>query len=761
MFSALLAFSTTIYPGILGITTMSLINKQIGKIRIVEHLDAGGMGDIYVGYDELLKRHVAVKTIRGDRRLDASTKARFVREAEILSRLEHPNICRIYDLVESEEIDFLILEFIRGWNLKEGLSRGLSNTRKLEIALDITRVLEVAHTKNIVHRDLKPENVMITEQGRVKILDFGLARASVEEEKTPLLSPDQFSPEQLFATGLYDSTSQTPFVTDEGSGAEFRTALGIITGTPMFMSPEQARGLTATKASDMYSLGLLLQWLFTEKPPYPEPITVTELIRRSRLGQTEPVAGLDTDLSKLITRLKSLPVDLRPTAVDTVQHLTWIKEKPNRRVKYILTLAIILLLIVGTTLSSLGFLKARRAETQARREADTARQTIELLQDFLSAVDPEHEGKNIKVIDLLTNFEPRLSELANRPVVQASLYDTYGRTYNHLGLYEKSYQFLQNALDVRTRVLGENHPDTLLSVKHLATVCRELGHFDQAEKLLLQTIQWQSRHLGKNHVDTLESRYKLATVFREQDQHEKAEKLHRSVLQARVRLLGQDHPDTLTSMHNLACALGDQKKYDQAVSLFQKTYALRKRVLGEDHPRTLRSMHNIAWIKASQGKYEETSQLFHQLLHKHEEIHGPEHAETLNTKCNVAATLFVQGNYAEAERLYREVLDISIRVLGENHHRTISVIKNLSIVLAEQHKYDQVSSLLSHPSLSRATATEQNATKLAALYYELGQMCQSQNKPDLAMEFYAESEKWGHPQAPEAREHLEQHMNPK
>lgn len=142
------------------------------------------MGEVYVGYDEKLKRKVALKAIRGEKRIHEQAKARLIREAQLLSKLEHPHICRIYSLVETEDADVLVLELIKGKTLQKIPTNRLSRSEKLKIAVQIAEVLADAHACGIVHRDLKPENIMIDDHGEVKVLDFGLAFSILDQQST-------------------------------------------------------------------------------------------------------------------------------------------------------------------------------------------------------------------------------------------------------------------------------------------------------------------------------------------------------------------------------------------------------------------------------------------------------------------------------------------------------------------------------------------------------------------------------------------------
>src|SRR5687768_9824742 len=156
---------------------MELTGRRFGHIRVSEVVGQGGMGDVYAGYDEKLERKVALKVLNADQRLDDEARERLLREARALSKLDHPNICRIHDYIESGDVDLLVLEFIDGRTLQEVIDDDkTSRAEKLRIAIAVAEVLVAAHRSGIIHRDLKPDNVMLTRSGEVKVLDFGLAR---------------------------------------------------------------------------------------------------------------------------------------------------------------------------------------------------------------------------------------------------------------------------------------------------------------------------------------------------------------------------------------------------------------------------------------------------------------------------------------------------------------------------------------------------------------------------------------------------------
>jgi len=197
-----------------------LLGKTVGRFRVLSLLGRGGMGEVYVAYDETLDRRVALKSIVAGRRLQPSAQARFRREARALSRLDHPNICRIYDYVEMESHDFLVLELVTGRRLDEAIRAGLSHDVQLRIAGQIASALVAAHAEGIVHRDLKPSNVMLSDSGEVKVLDFGLAWTAGERPAPrPLATPSsagaetELPPTEAASAAPRRSASRVPRLT--------------------------------------------------------------------------------------------------------------------------------------------------------------------------------------------------------------------------------------------------------------------------------------------------------------------------------------------------------------------------------------------------------------------------------------------------------------------------------------------------------------------------------------------------------------------
>ena len=710
---------------------MDLVGRTVGHYRLVDLLGHGGMGDVYVAFDEALKRRVAVKVIRREFRLDAETKQRFRREAQTLSQLEHPNICRIHDLVESETSDFLVLELIDGRNLSEVMAAGLSRAQALVVAEQIASVLVAAHGKGIIHRDLKPANVMLTAEGVVKVLDFGLARLV---ESDAAVGPSSLAPRGIPEEGAPLDATTLPArsaATDETHPAPgLLSQVGAILGTLGYMSPEQARGEPATAASDMYAFGLMLQELLTGQRAVDLELPAGERLAMAAHGETRPVVGLDPDLTALILRLKALEPATRPTAVDTLERLRWIAAKPRRRRRRALTAAsIAFLAIIAVVMTFMAF-RIRREADRANLEAESAKQVSEFLVAMFDTSDPsESRGRSITAREILDRGARRVQEeLAGQPLIQARLDDRIGVVYYGLGLYREAEPLIASALTTRERLLPPDSLEVAGSLNNLAVVDLQLGRPSEAERLALRALSIRERTLASDDPEVAQGVTTLANVYDAQARYDAEEQLRRRALAIWEKARGPDHPDVAASLNNLAILEEKRRRYAEAEPLFRRALAIWVKTYGDDHPQVGQVLNNLAVVCDEQGRAAEAERLYRQALALRERVLGPDHPDTAVTLCNLADLYTATGRSGEAEPLQRRALAIREKSLGEDHPETAESLARVAALLRAEGHYAEAEQMQRRALAIRERAFGDQHPAVASSLYNLGVLCLSQER---------------------------------
>lgn len=690
---------------------------RLGEFRLLGRLGEGGMGVVYLAVQESLGRKVALKVIRPERMGSFEAQARFSREVEAITGLRHPNIVTVYGSGRERGVSYFAMEFVPGKGLNDLLREILSKKEKvphsniLEWIRDIALALDSAHETGIIHRDVKPSNILITPEGRAMLMDFGVAR--------------HVNLSTLTVTG------------------EFR-------GTPHYASPEQirARRQRITALTDVYSLGVTLYEAATGRVPFEGE--TTEQVFHKILGE-DPLpprrlnASISRDLETVI--LKAMEKDagrryagMADFAADLERLMKgeMISAKPagvvtraRRQVKRhpVLSTAVLVTLAAGISFASYLLLWSY---PRLKAEQDEAKRIGDFLEATLASADPWTDGKVVRVVEMLDKTAGRIDEaLPDQPEVQSSLRETLGKTYMNLGRYGEAEAQYRAALEIRRRllgdehydtlnamtqlanslveqgkwseaesirrdvlavkrrVLGEEHPSTLLTMGNLAVVLKNQSRLDEAEFLQGQAYQARRRVLGAEHMDTLQSMGNLAVVFKDQGRFEEAESLQREVTEIEKRIFGGEHPETLSSMHNLANVLMKLGKHSEAESIQREVLDVRLRVLGDEHPKTLSSMTGLALTLKNQNKLPEAEELFRRALETQRNVLGEEHAHTLATMTNLGNLLRAKGALAEAEDLLRESLETGLLVLGESHRGVLIILDNLTFVLLIQEKLSE------------------------------------------------------------------------
>jgi serine/threonine protein kinase len=268
----------------------TIAGELVGHYKIVKRLGAGGMGEVYLADDTMLKRPVAIKVLLAETAQDKDRIHRFVQEARAASALNHPNILTVYQVGDYKESRFIATEYIKGETLREKLAQGpLELLVVLDIAAQVAAALETAHAAGIIHRDIKPENIMVRDDGLVKVLDFGLAKLSEMVNET----------EEVRIVGLESETRD-----------HFHTRAGTIMGTAAYMSPQQARGLHVDARTDIWSVGVLIFEMVTGKQPFGGD-TLNDTIAAILKTEPERSSDIPAEVDKIVSKALKKDVDER------------------------------------------------------------------------------------------------------------------------------------------------------------------------------------------------------------------------------------------------------------------------------------------------------------------------------------------------------------------------------------------------------------------------------------------------------------------
>ncbi len=631
-------------------TVSEAAGKKIGHYRILDEIGEGGFGTVYLAeQEEPVRRRVALKIIKPG--MDTKQViARFEAERQALALMDHPNIAAVLDAGATEAgRPYFVMELVRGVAITTYCDQHrLSVRQRLELFLPVCHAVQHAHQKGIIHRDLKPSNVLVTLRDEIavpKVIDFGIAKATSQRltEKTLftefrqfLGTPEYMSPDQAERGGLDVDTRTDTY------------SLGVLLYQLLTDSTPFDR-----KALREASHEELCRTIRDVEPPKPsarlQELSGTQNeVEVARLRQLEPGAlwrlirgDLDWVVMKAMekdrTRRYQTASDLAADIGRHLRHEPVVAGPPSavyRARKFIRRHRLGVLagtivgvgLLIGFSLAMAGLIQATQARTGeaeqralAEASADEARQeavkseTVSLfLLEMMRSVDPSKaRGREVTVRYVLDEAAGRIEEgvLADQPAVEAAVRMTLGETYEALGLYDDAEVHMREAKVLRSRQLGEEHPDALRSSRALATVLRVKGKFSEAETLLRRTADLQWRVLGEEHSDTLTTLTELALALWGPGRYEEAELIHRRTLGIQQRVLGERHIDTLESMGHLGAVCRALGKSDEAETLLRRALEMSRQVLGPEHRCTAVAMNNLGLLLEDQHNYQRAGAL--------------------------------------------------------------------------------------------------------------------------------------------------------
>ena len=636
----------------------SLAGRRVGPYVLDEEIGRGGMAVVYRAHraDGAFAQEVAVKLL-GLGLLALGGAERFRREQQVLARLRHPNVATLLDGGVAEDgTPWLAMELLAGEPIDAFCAaRRLDARARVELLLQVCAAVSFAHRNLVVHRDLKPSNVLVDDGGRVKLLDFGIAKLLEGESAEPL------------------TMAQASFL------------------TPGYAAPEQVEGTAVTTATDVYALGRVLERLLAVEPPVADP-DLHNVARQATRAEPDlryaDAAALATDLERW---RNGLPV------AATGNSLPYRLRKLVRRHRAAIAAAT---LIAGVGVAGLAATLWQAA--RARQQERTASTVNAFLVDLFHASDPERaRGEDPPASELLRRGAERArKQLAGEPRLEAQLLHLIGSIQREVGQPAASDVSLRRAIDLRSRLLAPTDPDLAASRVELGLTRYELGRVDEAVTLMRRALDDLARTLPPGARQRLDAEVRLGDMLVVQGELEES----RQRMESALALIGPPRGDladlALDAEYTLGVALGelgedetasrhlhhvvdeerrrsggfsrdlalylnelgmfehDRGNFAPAEAAYRESLAIKRRLYGRVNSGVASELLNLGMALGDQGRKDEGLAMLEEGLAVQRQIHGDRHPQVAASLESVGAALRGQGRLMEARARLEEAVAV-------------------------------------------------------------------------------------------------------
>ncbi len=684
--------------------------KQVGAYRIIEELGHGGMGSVYLAEraDGVFQQQVALKMLRTGFLLDEQV-LRFHSERRILASLSHNNIARLYDGgITDDGQPWFVMEYIKGQPIDEYCNKkNLALGERLKLFLEVCEAVQYAHRNLIAHRDLKPGNILVTDEGKVKLLDFGIAK---------LLDPDEQETEGLPST-------QT----------------GLLPLTPAYASPEQIRKQPITTSSDIYQLGVILYELLTGVRPYdlkdktpgelehticeaepkrPSVALVTKKNDKTSQGiktfetnvivqfQKKLKGDLDTIVLKCLSkephrRYQStglLAEDLRAylQGRPVLAHPdSWVYRtgKFIRRYKWGVAAALIFAMLLTTYAITVTWYthQSRIALDAAERERAKSGQMVDFLLSMFEASDPaEARGATITARELLERGVEQADALSDHPEVQGQMYQVTGLVFKRLGEFEEALPLMKRALKIADSLNDAAHAELATLHYHLAEILHGAGSFHQAHAHFTLAAEFFQKVPGHVSLEYASSLHNISVASHDNSAMDDILK----ALDMRRELLDPDHlliAGSYLALGNFHLYRGE---HELAQNYFQKTWSIVNSHEDLGTPQIASIIQNLGEGKRVTGEYEMAETHLLNALEIYYSLFDGPHVNIAMTKKSLADVYRDRKSFSEAEKYYDKAMEALEDAVGENHPFRRPILQGKANMYIQQGDHEAAEPLL-------------------------------------------------------------------
>ena len=667
--------------------------RTIGPYRMRRPLGEGGSGVVWLAERTDLGTTAAIKILR-DGWISPARRDRFIAEQRTLAQLDHPSIARLLDAgALADGTPWIVMEYVDGVPITDYARRhNLPMGDRLRLVRAVAEAIQHAHRHVTVHRDLKPSNVLVTGDGTVKLLDFGIAK----------------------------------HLDTRGAAADrTRTVMRML--TPAYAAPEQIRGEGVGLHTDVYGLGALLYELTTGQPPFdlskctpagaeamilekdPRTPSVVAPGHATAPGGPPDAASIgraawsDLDVLCLVAMhkeparryasadafirdidhyLKGEPLEARP------DRLGYRAAKFIRRNRVPLgaAAAVILGMVALTAFYTVRLTRARDA---ALTEGARAQRMQTLMSNLLTGgEDATVPAESLRVVDVLDRGVLEAQNLANDPVVQSDLFQTLGSLYQSLGRFATADELLARALERRRSLFGNDSAEVARNLVAVGVLRLEQGQFDEAERAVRAGLDMSRRHLAPTHPQISKALTALGQVLEQRGGYAEAV----TVLEEAVRLQsaeGQPSADLASSLRHLGSVHFYAGKLDQADEIFQRTIAMTRQVNGDRHALVADDLINLGAVQFERGRYEGAEKFYREALPISEAWFGKDHHQTASNLTMLGRTLAKENRDEEALAVLQRAVSIQERVFGPVHPRVASAVNEIGTVALQRARYDE------------------------------------------------------------------------